>query len=200
MYSKSKKNQSLHPINININTMVGLLKTLMRMRSTNKEPRLLILGLDNSGKTSILRKLCDEDPTTTNPTQGFNVKTIAHADLKINVWDIGGQMAIRSFWENYLDQTNCLVYVVDSADVRRLDESGVELAKLLNDEKLAGVPVLVFANKQDLATAARPDEIGEHLNLAEIRDRRWQIQGCSATTGDGVAEGLAWAMGNLKQP
>ena len=177
---------------------MGLLTMLRKMKKSDTEPRLLILGLDNSGKTSILKNLSDEDPMTTNPTQGFNVKTIARSDCKINVWDIGGQKAIRSYWKNYYDETNCLVYVVDSADKRRMDEAGQELDELLKDEKLAAVPVLIFANKQDLATAMKPQEIGEVLNLAGIRDRRWQIQGCSAKTGDGLTEGLEWIMANLK--
>eukprot|EP00759_Apiculatamorpha_spiralis_P040740 PhF_6_TR39618/c0_g1_i1/m.58699/K07944/ARL3; ADP-ribosylation factor-like protein 3 len=178
---------------------MGLLNMLRKMKKSDTEPRLLILGLDNSGKTSILRNLSDEDPMSTNPTQGFNVKTIARADYKINVWDIGGQKAIRAYWKNYFDETNCLVYVVDSSDKFRMDEAGQELDELLQDEKLAGVSVLVFANKQDLATAQKPQEIGETLNLAGIRDRRWQIQGCSAKTGEGLTEGLEWVMANLKQ-
>lgn len=61
-----------------------------------------------------------------------------------------------------------------------------ELAELLDEEKLSGVPVLIFANKQDLLTAAPASEIAEGLNLHTIRDRMWQIQSCSALTGEGV--------------
>ena len=77
-------------------------------------------------------------------------------------------------------------------------ETGFELAELLQEEKLAGVPILVLANKQDLATAKDPDEIALELELHNIRNRNWQIQGCSAVTGAGLEEGLAWLRENLK--
>uniref|UniRef100_A0AAQ5XIW6 ADP-ribosylation factor-like protein 3 n=1 Tax=Amphiprion ocellaris TaxID=80972 RepID=A0AAQ5XIW6_AMPOC len=78
------------------------------------------------------------------------------------------------------------IYVIDSADRKRFEETGQELAELLEEEKLSGVPVLIFANKQDLLTAAPASEIAEGLNLHTIRDRMWQIQSCSALTGEGI--------------
>jgi ADP-ribosylation factor-like protein 3 len=75
------------------------------------------------------------------------------------VWDIGGQKAIRPYWKNYYENTDALVYVIDSADRRRMEETGVELSSLLEEEKLAGVPVLIFANKQDLLNAMPPKEV-----------------------------------------
>ncbi|CAM9379352.1 unnamed protein product [Ectocarpus sp. 13 AM-2016] len=82
-----------------------------------------------------------------------------HEDFKLNVWDIGGQKSIRPYWRNYFDQTDALIYVIDSADRRRMDETGVELGQLLEEEKLAGIPVLIFANKQDLLSALSSDEV-----------------------------------------
>ena len=80
-------------------------------------------------------------------------------EFKLNVWDIGGQKSIRPYWRNYFDQTDALVYVIDSADRRRVEETGVELGQLLEEEKLAHVPVLIFANKQDLMNAMGPEEV-----------------------------------------
>jgi ADP-ribosylation factor-like protein 3 len=76
---------------------------------TDQEARILVLGLDNSGKTTILKKLSDEDITHIMPTQGFNIKSLLHDGFKLNVWDIGGQKAIRPYWRNYFDQTDALV-------------------------------------------------------------------------------------------
>lgn len=76
--------------------------------------------------------------------------------------------------------------MIDSADRKRLQESGEILFDLLEDEKMAGVPLIVFANKQDLADAASTADIARALNLHTVRDRAWQIQGCSAATGEGV--------------
>merc|ERR1712087_868160 len=102
-----------------------------------QEARLLMLGLDNAGKTTILKKLSDEDISHIMPTQGFNIKSIVQDQFKLNVWDIGGQKTIRPYWSNYFESSDCLVYVIDSSDKRRLEESGNELKDLLKDEKLA---------------------------------------------------------------
>ena len=118
--------------------------------TTLPQARILILGLDNAGKTTILRKLSDEDITTTTPTQGFNIKSILHNGFKLNVWDIGGQKTIRPYWRNYYENTEALIYVVDAADRKRVDEAGYELNEILGEDKLATVPLLVFANKSDL--------------------------------------------------
>lgn len=177
---------------------MGLLTLLRKLKKNDREPRILILGLDNAGKTSILRKLSDEDPTQTQPTQGFNIKSIHCEGFKLNMWDIGGQKAIRAYWPNYFDEVDCLVYVVDAADRRRLEETGIELQALLADEKLANVPLLVFSNKMDLATALPASDVSQSLTLHLLRDRKWHIQACSAKTGDGLNEGLEWSVKNLK--
>lgn len=170
---------------------MGLLDFLFGSKPQTKEARILILGLDNAGKTCILKKLSDEDITHIMPTQGFNIKSISQAGFKLNVWDIGGQRAIRPYWRHYFGETDALVYVIDSADTKRLEESGAELDQLLDEEKLAGCPLLVFANKQDLM-GATPSQIAEQLRLNTIRDRVWQIQPCSAKTGFGLHEGMEW--------
>merc|ERR1719254_293612 len=118
-----------------------------------------MLGLDNAGKTTILKKMSGEDISHIMPTQGF----------KLNVWDIGGQKTIRPYWSNYFESSDVLVYVIDSSDRRRLEESGVELRQLLAEDKLGGVPLLVFANKQDLLQAVPADEVVDALNLGVIK-------------------------------
>uniref|UniRef100_A0A452J1N5 ADP-ribosylation factor-like protein 3 n=1 Tax=Gopherus agassizii TaxID=38772 RepID=A0A452J1N5_9SAUR len=152
----------------------------------DQEVRILLLGLDNAGKTTLLKQLASEDISHITPTQGFNIKSVQSQGFKLNVWDIGGQRKIRPYWRNYFENTDVLIYVIDSADRKRFEETGQELAELLDEEKLSGVPVLIFANKQDLLTAAPASEIAEGLNLHTIRDRIWQIQSCSALTGEGV--------------
>eukprot|EP00695_Tsukubamonas_globosa_P003164 TRINITY_DN497_c0_g1_i1.p1 TRINITY_DN497_c0_g1~~TRINITY_DN497_c0_g1_i1.p1 ORF type:complete len:205 (+),score=83.38 TRINITY_DN497_c0_g1_i1:75-617(+) len=171
---------------------MGLLTLLRKLKRTDKEARILILGLDNSGKTSCLKKLSDEDISHISPTQGFNIKSIMHDSFKLNVWDIGGQKSIRPYWRNYFEQTDGLVFVIDSADRKRLEESGVELNLLLEEEQLARVPLLILANKQDLLNALPAKEIAEGLSLHSIRDREWQIQPCSAKTGDGLGTAMEW--------
>ncbi|KAI8911116.1 ADP-ribosylation factor family-domain-containing protein [Gorgonomyces haynaldii] len=178
---------------------MGLLALLKSLRKTNKEFRILVLGLDNAGKTSLLKRLADEEIADVKPTQGFNVKTVQHQGFKLNVWDVGGQESIRAYWRNYFESTDVLIYVIDSADTRRLAETAQELEQLLRETKLNNVPLLVFANKQDLATALPGDEIATGLSLNAIRDRAWHIQPCSVKVGQGVKEGMEWAMNIAKK-
>merc|ERR1711924_130264 len=167
---------------------MGLLSILRTMKKDEKEARILMLGLDNAGKTTILKKLSEEDISTIMPTQGFNIKSLVHEGFKLNVWDIGGQKSIRPYWSNYFESSDALVYVIDSSDVRRLEESSQELKELLAEDKLCGVPLLIFANKQDLLQAMPAEDIAERLSLSSIRDRTWQIQACSAKGGEGLQE------------
>eukprot|EP00898_Chlorokybus_atmophyticus_P001689 jgi/Chlat1/2520/Chrsp175S02379 len=189
---------------------MGLLSLLRRLKKREGEARILVLGLDNAGKTTILKRLSESETeskdntttsssiTTVTPTQGFNIKSLLHDGFKLNVWDIGGQKAIRPYWRNYFEATDALVYVVDSSDRRRMEETGFELAALLEEEKLAAVPLLVFANKQDLLQAAKHTDIAESLNLHTLRDRKWQIQPCSAKSGEGLQEGMEWLVKQVK--
>ena len=132
------------------------------------------------------------------PTQGLNVKSLVHNSFKLNVWDIGGQKAIRPYWRNYFDRTDALIYVIDSSDSRRMEETGVELDQLLNEDKLDGVPLLVFANKQDLLNALSAEEIQDGLNLRSIRERKWTIKACSSKSGEGLEDGFQWVMANMR--
>jgi ADP-ribosylation factor-like protein 3 len=124
----------------------------------------------------------------------FNIKSLQQDGFKLNVWDIGGQKAIRPYWRNYFDGSDAIIYVIDSADKRRMEECTQELNELLQEEKLAGVPLLIMANKQDLMTAMKPADISELLHLTQIRDRQWQIQPSSAKTGAGLQEGIEWML------
>jgi len=176
---------------------MGLLKMLRKMKASDSEARVVVLGLDNAGKTTILKKLSEEDIDQIQPTQGFNIKSINVAGFKINVWDIGGQKAIRQYWNQYLKNTDVLIYVVDSGDQARLEESGDELDTLLKREELATCPVLVFANKADLMSSCEDDLIVTKLRLANYNSREYMVKRCSAKTGEGLKEGFEWAMQSI---
>lgn len=155
--------------------------------------RLLILGLDNAGKTTILRKFSGEPIDTIEPTLGFNIKTLFHRSYTLNVWDVGGQKSIRSYWRNYFESTDGLIWVVDSSDKLRLELCRQELESLLQQERLAGASLLIFANKQDLDGALSKEDIYEVLELDKMsQDRHWSIMSCSAVTGNGLVEGIDW--------
>ena len=113
------------------------------------------------------------------------------------MWDIGGQREIRPYWRNYYEQTDALIYVVDSADENRVMEVKENLTELLGEELLRGVPLLVFANKQDLDLALDAPEIMNTLELNNITDRTWNIQACSAVSQEGLNEGMEWLINTI---
>ncbi|XP_044264455.1 ADP-ribosylation factor-like protein 2 [Tribolium madens] len=176
---------------------MGFLTVLKKMKQKEKEMRILMLGLDNAGKTTILKRFNGEPIDTISPTLGFNIKTLEHRGFTLNLWDVGGQKSLRSYWRNYFECTDGLIWVVDSADKRRLEDCRVELHTLLQEERLAGATLLVFANKQDLPGACTPDELREILGLDEIKTHHWQIAKCSAVTGENLLKGMDWMIDDI---
>jgi len=153
-----------------------------------------MVGLDAAGKTTILYQLKLGEIVTTIPTIGFNVETVEHkqSGISFTVWDVGGKDKIRPLWRHYYQNTQAMVLVVDSSDTERLDEAHDELHRMLAETELRDANLLVFANKQDLPNALSPHVLTEKLGLHNLRRRNWYIQGCCATTGDGLYEGLDW--------
>ncbi|XP_061703647.1 ADP-ribosylation factor-like protein 3 isoform X3 [Syngnathoides biaculeatus] len=180
--------------------IMGLLSALRRLKHPqDQEVRLLLLGLDNAGKTTLLKQLAAEDMGHVTPTQqGFNIKSVQSSGFKLNMWDIGGQRKIRPYWKNYFENTHVLIYVIDCSDKKRFEETSLELAELLEEDDLAGVPLLVFANKQDLSAAMSASELAEGLDLHTVRDRMWQVQACSAVTAEGLQDGMSWVCRNIR--
>merc|ERR1711943_106329 len=157
-----------------------------------KEMRILMVGLDAAGKTTILYKLKLGEIVTTIPTIGFNVETVEYKNISFTVWDVGGQDKIRPLWRHYYQNTQGLIFVIDSNDRDRIEDAREELTKMLNEEEMRDAVLLVFANKQDLPNAMTAAEITEKLGLHSMRNRQWFIQSACATTGDGLYEGLDW--------
>jgi len=157
-----------------------------------KEMRILMVGLDAAGKTTILYKLKLGEVVTTIPTIGFNVETVEYKNISFTVWDVGGQDKIRPLWRHYYQNTQGLIFVVDSNDRDRVEDAREELTKMLNEDEMRDAVLLVFANKQDLPNAMTAAEVTEKLGLHNLRHRQWFIQSACATTGDGLYEGLDW--------
>ncbi|PHH62130.1 hypothetical protein CDD81_7561 [Ophiocordyceps australis] len=180
--------------------MGGQFSKVMARLFGSKEMRLLMLGLDAAGKTTILYKLKLGQDVTTIPTVGFNVETVTYKNVKFNVWDVGGQDKIRPLWRHYFSGTQGLIFVIDSADRARIDEARQELHRIISDREMRDSLLLVFANKQDIAGAMKPNEVTEALDLASLKDRVWFVVPSCATTGAGLLEGLAWLSNNVKAP
>ena len=219
-----------------------------------KEMRILMVGLDAAGKTTILYKLKLGEIVTTIPTVrsapacarwaagpspsprrgpltrwgrrplaaaqiGFNVETVEYKNISFTVWDVGGQdkvwappccacscacsadpccrAQIRPLWRHYYQNTQGLIFVVDSNDKDRVGEAHDELHRMLSEDELREAVVLVFANKQDLPNAMSVAEVTDKLGLQSLRNRKWYIQATCATSGEGLFEGLDWLSANI---
>ncbi|QSZ34882.1 hypothetical protein DSL72_007743 [Monilinia vaccinii-corymbosi] len=194
-----------------------MLSVLRKARLKDKEMRILMLGLDNAGKTTIVKKIMGEDVNTVSPTLGFIIKTIEHDGYKLNIWDVGGQKTLRSYWRNYFEKTDALIWVVDATDRLRIEDCKEELHALLQEERLSGASLLVFANKTDVNGCMEETDIQavseacpkktknagvawcEMLELDAIRTHKWHIINCSAITGKNLKEGLAWVVEDSKE-
>jgi len=162
-----------------------------------QQMRILMVGLDAAGKTTILYKLKLGEIVTTIPTIGFNVETVEYKNISFTVWDVGGQDKIRPLWRHYFQNTQGLIFVVDSNDRERVNEAKEELNRMLGEDELRDAVLLVFANKQDLPNAMTCADLSDKLGLSAIRGRRWYIQSTCATHGEGLYEGLDWLSGEL---
>ena len=167
-----------------------------------KETRLLILGLDGAGKTTILYKLKMGEVVTTIPTIGFNVETLEYKNVSFTVWDVGGQGKIRPLWRHYYQNTHGLIFVLDSSDDGRYNEAKDELMTILEEDELKNAPLLIYANKQDLMLRSDMNKelITENFGLNALKNRSWFIQTSSALTGDGLYEGLQWLSDQIVPP
>jgi len=167
---------------------------------TYKDVRILMLGLDSAGKTTILYRLQIGEVVSTIPTIGFNVETVQYKNIKFQVWDLGGQSSIRPYWRCYFPNTSAIIYVIDSSDHSRLQTSRSELLTMLSEEELAGVPLLVFCNKQDVEGALKPEDISEQLGLAGgEKGRDWSVRGSCDIKGEGIEEGLDWLVNAIQK-
>ncbi|VVB04255.1 unnamed protein product [Arabis nemorensis] len=159
--------------------------------------RILMVGLDAAGKTTILYKLKLGEIVTTIPTIGFNIETVEYKNISFTVWDVGGQDKIRQLWRHYFQNTQGLIFVVDSNDRDRVVEARDELHCMLNEDELRDAVLLVFANKQDLPNAMNTAEITDKLGLHSLRQRHWYIQSTCATSGEGLYKDLDWLSNNI---
>jgi len=161
-------------------------------RLARKDTRIIMLGLDAAGKTTVLYKLKLGETVNTIPTVGFNVETLKYKKMHFTGWDVGGQDRIRVLWRHYFENTDGIIFVVDSNDKGRIEEARTELQKIVSAPELADAVLLVLANKQDLPNAVSVSLLTEGLGLHGIRTRPWHVQATCASSGDGLYEGLEW--------
>ncbi|XP_036616946.1 ADP-ribosylation factor-like protein 6 [Trichosurus vulpecula] len=176
---------------------MGLLDKLSGLLGLKKkEVHILCLGLDNSGKTTIVNKLKPPNAQTQDivPTIGFSVQKFKIATLSFTVFDMSGQERYRNLWEHYYKDAQAIIFVIDSSDKLRMVVAKEELDILLNhpDIKHRRIPILFFANKMDLRDALTCVKVSQLLSLENIKDKPWHICASDAFKGEGLQEGIDW--------
>uniref|UniRef100_A0A3Q3BKW4 ADP-ribosylation factor-like protein 14 n=1 Tax=Haplochromis burtoni TaxID=8153 RepID=A0A3Q3BKW4_HAPBU len=174
-------------------------------KSSIEALQVLLLGLDNAGKSTLLYKLKHNTSVSTVPTIGFNVEMLEarknRRKIAITIWDVGGQGNMRDHWPNFYQNAGAIVFVVDSADQERLNEAQRELERTLRNDELRGRPLILLANKQDVDGALNVTEMKDRFNMRKIcQERDCFVQPCSASTGFGVEEAFKRVVQVVKLP
>ena len=144
---------------------IGYLKSLIY----KKDAKVLMLGLDAAGKTTILYQLKLGLTVETIPTMGFVYESIQHKNFKLNVWDVAGQDSLRSLWKHYYQNTKAVIFVVDSSDRKRIGLAKDELHKIVSDEELKDASLLLLSNKSDLKVMTG-EEVSGFLEFDKIKN------------------------------
>lgn len=179
--------------------MFSLFYGLWKHIFSKTEFHVLILGIDKAGKTTLLEKLKAHysnleglPPDRIVPTVGLNIGRVEVLNSKLVFWDLGGQLGLRSIWEKYYEEAHAVVFVVDAACPSRFEDSKSALEKVLRHEDLRGAPLLILANKQDLADAVSAEELARYLDLKKLDERAYTFEGVSAYDGTGIKESVDW--------
>ncbi|KAI3404945.1 hypothetical protein KGF56_002274 [Candida oxycetoniae] len=178
---------------------MGLLTIIKKQKQKDKEIRVLALGLDNAGKTTIIKRMLKLDVESVSPTMGFQINTVPYMGHLLNIWDIGGQTTLRAFWGNYFDKTEIVIWVIDGLSMERLNESFLELKeKIILQDRLVGIYLLVAINKVDLVPQEElpllKQNVAKILKLDEYLpdENHWHIELVSGKTGIGIENVLNW--------
>lgn len=163
---------------------------------SKKEAKVLMLGLDAAGKTTILYQLKLGVTVETIPTMGFVYESIQHKNFKLSVWDVAGQDSLRSLWKHYYQNTKAVIFVVDSSDKERIDLARNELHNIINDEELKDAVLLLLANKMDL-NVLKAQEVANFMEFEKVKNTKKKCIGVTGLTGDGLMEALDWLAESL---
>lgn len=172
--------------------MGAFLAKLRGLFGGGKKLEMCLVGLESTGKTTLLNILALGHPIETYPTIGLNVKVVHKEGVQLKVWDLGGQERFRSEWGRYTQGCDCIVFLVDASDYNRAELAGQELAKLLSDRSLNGLPLLVCLNKIDLEPHMSKEECIDMLSLAELQSNPWVVVPISALQQVNVEEVVEW--------
>ncbi|KAI6053275.1 ADP-ribosylation factor-like protein 13B isoform X1 [Marmota monax] len=177
-----------------------------RWREPVRKVTLVMVGLDNAGKTATAKGIQGEHPEDVAPTVGFSKIDLRQGKFEVTIFDLGGGKRIRGIWKNYYAESYGVIFVVDSSDEERMEETKETMSEVLRHPRISGKPVLVLANKQDKEGALGEADVIECLSLEKLVNEHkclCQIEPCSAVLGYGkkidksIKKGLYWLLHNI---
>ncbi|KAM9278066.1 ADP-ribosylation factor-like protein 13B isoform 3-T4 [Cariama cristata] len=186
--------------------MANCCSCLKQWQEPVRKVTLIMVGLDNAGKTATVRGIQGESPEDVAPTVGFSKIDLKQGRFEVTIFDLGGGKQIRDIWRNYYAESYGVVFVVDSSDIARMEETKQAMIEVLSSPKISGKPVLVLANKQDREGALPEADIIESLALEKLVNEHkcpCQIEPCSAIMGCGkkmdksIEKGLYWLLHSI---
>lgn len=180
---------------------MGLLSWFSIFQKKKQKVKIICCGLDNSGKTTIINHLKPKKTQMKDitPTVGFSVDNFEKNNLSFTVFDMSGQGKFRNLWESFYADVNGVIFVVDASDRIRMAVAQDELDSLVHHKDLKKVPILFFANKQDLPSSLTAQECSEMLKLHELKDKSWTIVASNALTGEGIEDGVKWISQHIQK-
>ena len=162
--------------------------------SSPRELKILMVGLDHAGKSTIVNAMQLGKPVVTKPkpTIGFNLEELTYKNFKLKMWDLSGQIKYRELWKHYYEGADGIIFVVDSSNKESLPEAKEEFQRVLSEQDMKMMRILVFANKQDVPKALKMKEIKDALGLSFEHEGKVKVQEASATNYQGLYEGFEW--------
>eukprot|EP00754_Rhynchopus_humris_P038155 Rhum_TRINITY_DN20824_c0_g1::Rhum_TRINITY_DN20824_c0_g1_i1::g.172314::m.172314/K07955/ARL8; ADP-ribosylation factor-like protein 8 len=179
--------------------MGNLAAKLKDLFGGEKHIELCLVGLEDSGKTTILNILSSGYPSETMPTVGLNVKSVKKEGVRMKVWDLGGQEQFRGEWPKYTQGCDVVLFVVDASHYERIIIAQKELHTLLSDPNLHELPLLVVLNKCDLSPHMSKEEVIEKLKLEDINKNKWLVTAISAKRRQNMDEMVTWLSKHAKK-
>lgn len=182
---------------------MGLFDKLSDLLGSKNNFNLLVVGLDNSGKTSVINyfKPGDAKSSVVSSTVGFNVEKFFAKSINFTAYDMSGQSRYRNLWEHYYKEVDAIVFVLDSSDHMRIVVAKEELDSMIDhaDMRSRNIPLLIYANKCDVRDSKPTSEIRLELDIDRVRNRPWRIFASNAITGEGMWPGMDWLIAEIKK-
>lgn len=167
----------------------------------SKSTAILLVGLDDAGKTTLTGRLTQNRLIQSAPTGKASSHEIKIGSTLLSITDIGGHQQIRRLWRDYMFASTRLIFMVDASNRQRIPEARYELLKILNDDEMSFLPILILGNKIDNINAALSEsELRYHLQIEKYLNEenpRVKLCMCSLMRNEGFTDGLRWL---IQQP